>query len=95
MTAWINETTGKSIDYRTPEEKGMGVYAPSGTLYSILYNPPITKAQRAAVYRKWTQDSQGMTYRQFRRTVKSGYDCIMVEWCGMWLGIETDGYTHS
>lgn len=22
-------------------------------------------------------------------------DCIMVEWCGMHLGIEKDGYTHS
>lgn len=36
-----------------------------------------------------------LTYRQFRNRVKSGYDCIMVKWCGMWLGIERDGYTHS
>jgi len=21
--------------------------------------------------------------------------CWMVEWCGMWLGIETDGYMHT
>ncbi len=37
------------------------------------------------------------SYRQFRRTVQhSSYDdCIMVPWCGMWLGIEKDGYTHS
>jgi hypothetical protein len=21
--------------------------------------------------------------------------CVMVNWCGMWIGIETDGYTHS
>lgn len=21
--------------------------------------------------------------------------CIMVPWCGMWLGVEPDGYTHS
>jgi hypothetical protein len=37
------------------------------------------------------------TYLQFRRTVRPaiGLDCYMVEWCGMWLGIETDGYTHS
>ena len=35
------------------------------------------------------------TYREFRRTVQRGYDCIMVPWCGMWLGIESDGYTHS
>lgn len=36
-----------------------------------------------------------LTYGQFRRTVKQGYDCLMVRWQGMWLGIETDGYTHS
>ena len=41
------------------------------------------------------EDQNPATYRQFRRTVQHGYDCIMVNWCGMWLGIETDGYTHS
>ncbi len=35
------------------------------------------------------------TYRQFRRTVQPALGCIMVPWCGMWLGIEPDGYTHS
>jgi hypothetical protein len=55
----------------------------------------LTKQQRASLKRKWTQDNQGMTYLAFRRTVQQGWDCIMVQWCGMWLGIETDGYTHS
>ena len=35
---------------------------------------------------------------QFRRTVSPylGYDDVaIVKWSGMWLGIETDGYTHS
>lgn len=30
--------------------------------------------------------------------VKEAHDgtgCVMIEWRGMWLGIETDGYTHS
>lgn len=38
-----------------------------------------------------------LTYRQFRRTVVAPcYDtCIMIKWCGMYLGIESDGYTHS
>lgn len=22
-------------------------------------------------------------------------DCLMLQWCGMWIGIEPDGYTHS
>lgn len=36
-------------------------------------------------------------YRKFRRTVKSyfGGDCVMVQFAGMWLGIEQDGHTHS
>ena len=36
-----------------------------------------------------------MTYRQFRKLAVQSFDCLMVPWCGMWLGIETDGYTHS
>ena len=30
-----------------------------------------------------------------RECVKPGYGCVMIQWCGMWLGIEPDGYTHS
>jgi hypothetical protein len=42
------------------------------------------------------QYCQRVTYRQFRKTVRFAYgDCAMVHWCGMWLGIEQDGYTHS
>jgi hypothetical protein len=55
----------------------------------------ITKEQQQAIKRKFERDDQGMTYLQFRRSVKYGYDCLMVRWCGMWLGIEKDGYTHS
>jgi hypothetical protein len=36
-----------------------------------------------------------MTYRQFRKLAVASFDCVMVPWCGMWLGIEKDGYTHS
>ncbi len=38
-----------------------------------------------------------MTYREFRRTVQPeiGGAAVMVHWCGMWLGIETDGHVHS
>lgn len=37
-------------------------------------------------------------WRRFRRTVQPCFDgsgCIMLQWRGMWLGIERDGYTHS
>jgi hypothetical protein len=36
-----------------------------------------------------------LSYREFRRRAFQGSDCIMLAWCGMWLGIEPDGYTHS
>jgi hypothetical protein len=51
--------------------------------------------QKTALFRKWKQDDQNMPWDVFTATVQQGRDCIMVQWCGMWLGIETDGYTHS
>lgn len=62
-----------------------------GTMGTEMLN----KAQRTALHRVWTRDPQGMTYLQFRRSVHYSRDCAMVRWCGMWLGIEVDGYTHS
>ena len=55
----------------------------------------MTLEQRLSLLRKWQQDNQGMTFYEFQRTAEQGYDCIMVKWCNMWLGIESDGYTHS
>lgn len=55
----------------------------------------LTKPQQISLKRKWSQDSQGLTYRQFRRTAVQAIDCILVPWCGMWLGLELDGYCHS
>lgn len=36
-------------------------------------------------------------YRRFRSLLQPypGDTCVMLPWKGMWLGIETDGYTHS
>jgi hypothetical protein len=50
---------------------------------------------------QWSEQGEIRTpsaqYRKFRKTVQPyfGDTCIMVPWAGMWLGIETDGYTHS
>ncbi len=58
-----------------------------------------TKAQRVALKRLWDRDHSGADgYRRFRRLVQSTFGCdgaIAVPWNGMWLCIETDGYTHS
>ena len=57
----------------------------------------ITDAQKRAIKRIYDRQDLGMTYLAFRRSVEKicHSDCLMVEWCGMWLGIETDGYVHS
>lgn len=39
-----------------------------------------------------------LTYKQFRRRVQATFgmdNAIAVPWAGMWLLVETDGYTHS
>ena len=59
------------------------------------YSIKLNKRQAQSLLRKWKQNNQGLTYLQFRRTVQPGWDCVMVQWSGMWLGIEKDGYTHS
>jgi hypothetical protein len=60
---------------------------------------PLTRAQRVAllsVYRRGG-GRPGGSYLAFRRTAQREVcgDAIMVPWCGIWLGIESDGYTHS
>lgn len=56
----------------------------------------ITKAQRKAIAKLYARmEVKPGTYRDFRKTVQYGHDCLMVYWCNMWIGIEPDGYTHS
>lgn len=60
----------------------------------------LTRQQRTALHRVYQRTlenpgKQPLTYRQFRRKVEAGFDCIMVPFANMWLGIERDGYTHS
>lgn len=62
----------------------------------------LTKEQRAAckrVYDRVVEDTppskKPVSYKRFRRGAAPGWDCLMVPFAGMWLGIEKDGYTHS
>jgi hypothetical protein len=60
---------------------------------------PTTRAQREAIARVYTRNPDGAaSYREFRKRAhlrNSFMGCIMLPWCGMFLGIEPDGYTHS
>jgi hypothetical protein len=63
---------------------------------NIVQDSQLTPAQRMALGRIYRRDwDRPDTYRLFRETVRLGFGCIMVPWCGMWLGIEPDGHTHS
>ena len=60
----------------------------------------ITRAQREALKRIYDRDpAVAPSYLAFRRTVKGPFyksdPCVMVQWKGMFLGVESDGYTHS
>lgn len=61
-----------------------------------------TKPQRRALKdlfdRRTSSGADGLTYRQFRKTVRplmGGGGVIMVRWADMWIGVESDGYAHS
>jgi hypothetical protein len=59
----------------------------------------LTREQREALKRVYTREwnDKPASYLAFRRTAQSSplMNCVMVPFAGMWLGIETDGYTHS
>ncbi len=61
----------------------------------------ITKAQAVSLMRKHIQGGlkdKGISYRNFRASVQPTFgmdNAIVVQWCGMWLAIEKDGYVHT
>lgn len=58
----------------------------------------ITKPQRQALKRIYLRLEFPPPYKVFRRSVQMTFcmdDAIVVPYCGMFLAIESDGYTHS
>lgn len=57
----------------------------------------LTRAQRRAIFNLWERNHDGLSrFRMFRRLrVSPGFDCPLVQWCGMTVGVEADGYTHT
>lgn len=62
----------------------------------------MNKAQQLALWNVYRRKNPSATmpgwrrgYTRFRRTARPSFGCWMVHWCGMWLGIEPDGHTHS
>lgn len=59
----------------------------------------ITRAQREKIYQKFQQNPSGAeNYRKFRKSFHCySYmnDMVGGDWCGMFLGIEKDGHSHT
>jgi hypothetical protein len=58
----------------------------------------LTKPQQESLKRKWMFWNENESYLKFRRDVQEvfmGEGAVCVRWNGMWLVIESDGYTHS
>jgi hypothetical protein len=67
-------------------------------LYQTKDHGPTAKHYAEAVDGLPLKSYRTLTYRQFRRLVQPTFGCdgaVVAPWCGMWLCIETDGYTHS
>lgn len=58
----------------------------------------INAAQRIALSKKFLDNNDGSPdFEHFLARVTGPYlgGYVGIEWCGMFLGIEQDGYTHS
>jgi hypothetical protein len=59
----------------------------------------LTRAQKVALIRLYRRNADGhASYLSFRRSIVPGIcgdDYVGILWCGMFIGIERDGHTHS
>lgn len=66
-----------------------------------LYRKP-TKEQQKALSALWyrsadEREKHGYSYLSFRRSAFClvADTCLMIPWCGMYVGIEQDGHCHT
>jgi hypothetical protein len=56
----------------------------------------ITDDQKSSLWRKWRQENNDLTFQEFVESIQPSVDgSIVVQWAGMYLQIEKNGYTHS
>lgn len=59
----------------------------------------VTLEQMSTLFGRWKRDDCGVTWREFAESATGPHSlldgCLLVEWCGMTLGIEKDGYGHT
>jgi len=56
----------------------------------------VTPEQSKAIERLFNRNSDGSeTLEEFAKRFECYGDYVGIKWCGMFIGIEQDGYTHS
>ena len=57
----------------------------------------LTTDQQNRLREVYCRKDNGMTFEDFLNKAYNDrlMGCVMVEWSGMWLGIEPDGHCHS
>ena len=54
-----------------------------------------TTEQMNTLFNRWKLDGNGKSWVDFARSaIPFDYGAIGVQWCGMWIGIDTDGHGH-
>lgn len=57
----------------------------------------LTDAQFNTLQRLWRTQERELVFEKFaaQASLCTIQGCVMVPWCGMYIGIEPDGYAHS
>lgn len=65
-------------------------------LRKIYDRGPVPHIDKSPLDGQWVRSKRDATFEEFVATSVLAMDgCVMVPWCGMYLGIEKDGYVHS
>lgn len=56
----------------------------------------MTHAQITTLFNRWKRSDNGMTWGDFLKSAIAGdFGSVVVQWCGMFLCVEQDGYGHT
>lgn len=93
--AWV-EAQPLDVDYDLLPLRQHTTIDPITGSVELVEIVPMNVAQMWGAWRKYQQNPDGSPcFRHFLSRVQEEHDWVYIQWCGMYLGIEKDGYTHS
>lgn len=94
LTAKQQEAINRVYERKVDSLEQAGLLVSKSTSYYDL--PPGEKTYRKMTLNEFTATAYpGPGYRDVPADEQPVGSCVMIPWCGMQLGIELDGYTHS